>query len=678
MSAIYGYIRNANIRKEKPSLKGLGEWQQSYGTSGFSEISDETFLLGCYLEKFTEDAVKSEPVMCRGEKVWAVDALLYDRKRMYDILGAGDFSALSDEELLATFIEKNGFTSLKDVNGDFAGAVYDRTDNSVVFFRDHMGVRTLYYYVSDDCICFATDIRGLCTVNEVDIYPSAEWIFNAYFGCIDYNSVSTEFEKIYCVRPASVLSVSFSKEAVSKHYTSRLLNSKKYDYEVNDRQRIYWKSLKHINISEEKYWYLGEKKIRFKTEKEYCDKFRELIIDAVQRRMDVFPGKIGAEFSGGLDSSLISILVKRLGRDGIYCSWSIDPKDLPLQDKDERKIIEEICRNEGISCKYLTKTVDFGKDSLFKDNYSKLTDVETDRPWPEKYLFWPMINTYELFASADYVKKNGGSVVFTGHGGDEGVSHRPNIYELFRHHEYKNFFANFEEMSHGRLKKLKAVRKGIRKIVRVKKYLKENRESARAKMENQGVWEFLNPEFIKTQMKNKQIPLSFMYDPRKFVIRGGDRVRMDNVAMYGGFSGVRYVLPYLDYRVIDFAISIERGMHLRHCRTRYIFKEAFKDMLPDALLGDVDKSDPSFGGNFVKDIPFEDKVNEVVTKIKTYNALYGDLIPSEFYPIKDILRQIDEKTVTKDNFGELCVKFAAFSYMIRLVVIADKLHGGEW
>ena len=67
-------------------------------------------------------------------------------------------------------------------------------------------------------------------------------------------------------------------------------------------------------------------------------------------------------------------------------------------------------------------------------------------------------------------------------------------------------------------------------------------------------------------------PLSFSYDPVSYIHQGGSRNRLDNVALYGAYNGVRYLIPYLDYRVIDYAVSIPRYQYLRGRRNRFVFR----------------------------------------------------------------------------------------------------------
>ena len=66
------------------------------------------------------------------------------------------------------------------------------------------------------------------------------------------------------------------------------------------------------------------------------------------------------------------------------------------------------------------------------------------------------------------------------------------------------------------------------------------------------------------------------------------------MALLGAHSGVRYMVPYLDYRVIDFAVSIPRYLYINGNTRRYIFREAFKDLMPQSLYKLDNKEETSF------------------------------------------------------------------------------------
>lgn len=665
MSGIYGYILNPAKQAQMPDTDRLKLWNAAYGKEAFSEEKLQNAVLGCFIEKLKDDAPRGETVWNRGKKTWVIDAVLYNHSELIEILSQGNPDKISDEELIILLVEKNGFDVLAKVNGDFAGAVYDFEENTVTLFRDHMGVRPLYYYASDECVCFSTDIRGILSVSTVDVSISEEWAFNTYFDFIDYSDVSTEYAKVFCVRPASFSKFSF------KGNTHR--SAKKYRRSLTTVWDIYREKLDLLDIDEHKYWQLGANKIRYKTEEEYIARMRELVVDSVKRRLDAFDGIAGAEFSGGLDSSLISILIHRMGRDCKYISWSMDPSDNPFQPADERRTIEDICRREGISCFYAGKTVDFSKSQVFNENYSKVVDVETDRPFYEKYAFWPMINTYELFTSANYVHENGGRVVFTGHGGDEGISHRTNPYEMWDSKEFGNYFEFFrDKLKGGKFSRIRAIKWGLSNAIRYKKRIRDALAENKAKIAGTGdLWQVINPDFIRRNKDIEPLRLTFCINPREHIINGGSRVRMDNVAMYGAYCNVRYMLPYLDYRLIDYAVSIERYMYLKGNNQRYILKQAFKDVLPDSLLGEIDKSDPSFGGVTIEPVPVDKQVESLKKKLRECLEYKNLSMLAGIFSVKDILSEIEAKTVTEQNYPELSRKCVRFFCAMKTVLTVD-------
>ena len=104
----------------------------------------------------------------------------------------------------------------------------------------------------------------------------------------------------------------------------------------------------------------------------------------------------------------------------------------------------------------------------------------------------------------------------------------------------------------------------------------------------------LPSEFIK-RMEGTAKPLSlpFAYNPKEYILQGGHRVRLDNVAVQGAENGVQYMIPFVDYRVLDFALSIPRSQFHNGYNNRYIYREAFRDMIPQSLRDMHYKDTPS-------------------------------------------------------------------------------------
>lgn len=562
MSGILGFLHNSsNESFQNINIKTMLLWNRIYGKDAEAFRTNTTYALGCCYEYISKESDHSTTILTKGKKYAAIDALLFNREEMLKKINL--HKTISDEELLFSYIDVFGFDALKDVNGDFAGAIYDDNTKALVLFRDHMGIRPLFYYACDEFIAFSTDIRGIISLQQVDASISESWIYKTLAGYSTLSQCATEYTHIFCVNPASYIQFSYI-----------------------DNKLVF---------ESHKYWELGSKKIRFSSEAAYKDKLRELITDSVKIRLDAISDHIGAELSGGLDSGIIDILINRLGRKGIYFSWSPNPDELPLAENDERLIIADICEQENIRCLFRKTNSELSNDSNIARNIQDIGICLTKEHPAFRYVLPPYINTLPICEGAQVLQREGAKVVFTGHGGDEGVSHRCNPYELFYHREYYHFFRYMWSTTHGQKNRIgKALKKSCRVLRETGRNLK------RPFLNPFHSPDLLNIDFTNKYSKEKMSALHFAYDPKSYINEGGSRNRLDNVALLGSCSGVRYLIPYLDYRVIDFAISIPRHLYLKGNKNRYIFREAFKDLIPQSLYDlrtKEDNSDKNKKGN---------------------------------------------------------------------------------
>lgn len=545
MSGIFGFTgHGCDVDNDTNRIM---TWNSLYGRAE-NEVIKESVILGCCHEKISDHAKKEKPVIKRGNRIYVSDVILFNRDELLDKV-QGKEALCSDEELLAEYIEKFGIEELAVVNGDFAGVVYDAEKKEITLFRDHMGVRPLFYYEKEKVLAFSTDIRGLLGLDFVDTAVSEEWISRLVKGYGITSPTDTEYENIHCVKPGSY----------------RVYNLYGAEHKVNLTKEVI-------------YWTPGSRKVRCKNEKEYQKKLYELVTDAVKRRVEITSKRVGAELSGGLDSSVIDIIINRLGREGLYHSWSKDPHILSLVEKDERIAIEDICRQEGIEC-HFTDGINAGDECVVAKSMNDAGLLITDDENMEfRFVFPPYINTEFILDGASYMKENGVDVVFSGHAGDEGVSHRPDIYELFYHHEYYHYLRNMWRRSWRSKNRVGATIKMVKKNI--------FHTSRKYKASYEDVWGFpklLKEDFALKYTNERRYPSYFFYNPREYIKNGGSRNRLDNLALQGACCGVRYFIPYADYRLIDFAVSIPRYNYIHGDVNRYIFREAFKDIMPKSL-----------------------------------------------------------------------------------------------
>lgn len=531
MSGIFGFTRtDASPQLMEESIGALRYWNQIYGHTASADRLMDGSGIGCHVEHLSDRFPHGAPVLDHHGAPAVVDALLYNRDEILSELQMELGSGISDEELLLALIDRKGYQALEMVNGDFAGAIYDQKASEWTLFRDHMGVRPLFFYNDRDLFVFSTDIRGIVAVPGVDSRFNSMLLYK-YITRLDILSTrNTEFEHIRCLQPGSYCR-----------------------FRMTDAG---------FRMDEKIYWYPRRRKLRLGSDEVYRQELRRLITDAVHRRCDAVSGLLGGELSGGLDSSIIDILVNRYGREAVYYSWSPDPERFPLREgEDERKVVLDICQQENISCKFLHR------------------EERVTNSFITEHVMPPYVTTLQITYGSRWMRSKGARAVFTGHGGDEGVSHRGSRFEILYNGELLAYFRLFwKDLQGKRFRLLRTVRAGILDAY-------ERWKKLRTKIPE----EMLRPSVFRREFCEAMIRelddsrFYFSVAPHRYVQNGGSRPRLDNCAYQGAFCGVRYLIPYVDYRVMDFALSIPRRLYVGQMSNRLIFRDTFADIMPESL-----------------------------------------------------------------------------------------------
>lgn len=534
MSGIYGLSSKQGDKRLRECLEALEENSRIYGDAGNDSFISDGMAMGCRLEHFSEEYPASPPVLRQGKWAAVIDALLFNREELLPLVGM-DNSA-GDEELLFRLIQKKGTAALKLVNGDFAGAMYDKEEKTWLLFRDHMGVRPLYVYMKGGEIAFATDIRGLLRMPGMDATVNERQLYLRMMGGNDNSATQTAFANISMVDAGRCLWLKETRDGYSRR--------------------------------EEAYFVPGSERIRLGRRENYEKCMYELVEDAVSRRLKAVPGKVGAELSGGLDSAVIDVLIHRMGREAVYFSWSPPVEEHPLQEEDERLLIDSICRQEGIRCDFLPRK----KDSM-------MSLFQRDDP--------PHVHTIQVGRTAAWMRSQGVRTVFSGHGGDEGASHRMGEIEMWHQREYLAYAREiFWQMKGSGMPLARTALHILRRIRRGKDYVKP---FVYKKQTNEGL---LNPAFAERWKQTSLPALTFGYATDEYVRQGGQRLRLENAAFQAAEHGVRYLFPLMDHRVMQFSLGIPRRMFLHRGVDRHIFRRAFARLLPRDVLNQTRKDSP--------------------------------------------------------------------------------------
>lgn len=212
----------------------------------------------------------------------------------HDLITKGyKFKNTTDTEVILSMYLEYGEDSLKKLNGIFAFAIWDRRKKILILARDGMGIKPLYYTISNRYFAFASELKSLLEIPGI----SEDINFNAIHNYISYlwsPAPDTMLSSVKKLEPGNALIISEGK-----------IDKKWQFYEIPFNVGIESRSLT-----------------------ETTDLLDHYLRQAVQRQM-VADVPVGTFLSGGLDSTAITKYASDVHQD--IKSFSIGFKDNLLE-----------------------------------------------------------------------------------------------------------------------------------------------------------------------------------------------------------------------------------------------------------------------------------------------------------------------------------------------------------
>jgi len=183
-----------------------------------------------------------------------------------------DFQTNGDTETIFATVLHRGPEGLAGLRGQFALAIYDEDDGSVLLARDRMGILPLYYAARGDRIVFGSEVKALLPLLEGSLSVN-DAALDDFLAQRAVGAPNTLFADIKAVRPGHTVRI---------HADGR--------------------------IEESPYWTLSEADPISIAPEEAVTQVSDTLVDAVREAL-VADVPVGAYLSGGVDSSLIVALV---------------------------------------------------------------------------------------------------------------------------------------------------------------------------------------------------------------------------------------------------------------------------------------------------------------------------------------------------------------------------------
>jgi asparagine synthase (glutamine-hydrolysing) len=275
MSAIAGLWSFESGAVVSEACRQMLQALRVYGVDDTAQYDDDQMAMGrCLSRLLPEDRFDRQPISASGT-VMVADLRLDNRRELIRQLAIIEPAGLSDSALLMAAWQKWRERCVDHLLGAFSFAVWDPRQRELFIARDHTGERPLYYFSSPTQFAFASMPKALHTLPSVGAEVDEDYIVR-YLAVLNTPVEQTIFRRIVRLPAGCILSVR-PRETRLLHYWQR-------------------EALPELRLS---------------SDEEYLELFRECFDQAVACRLRTIGG-IGAQLSGGLDSSSVASTAAQL------------------------------------------------------------------------------------------------------------------------------------------------------------------------------------------------------------------------------------------------------------------------------------------------------------------------------------------------------------------------------
>jgi len=251
----------------------------------------------------------SQPMIDNLLKLTLVfNGTIYNYKQLRSrLIGKGySFFSSSDTEVIIKAYHYWGEDCVNHLDGMFAFAIWDKPSKKLFLTRDRMGIKPLYYNLTNKAFTFASNSQALLTQDlDKSVNPIALQQQLSLHGVVP--APNTIINGIKKLKPGTYIVLS----------------------EKGD-------------IKEQTYWHPSATRPEGNvSEEDYIARTHELLTAAVTKRMAASDVPIGVLLSGGLDSSLIVALLKEAGHRDIR-TFSIGFEDIDDESGSEFEYSDQV------------------------------------------------------------------------------------------------------------------------------------------------------------------------------------------------------------------------------------------------------------------------------------------------------------------------------------------------
>jgi asparagine synthase (glutamine-hydrolysing) len=491
------------------------------------------------------------------------------------------FTSTGDTETVLQAFIQLGVSCLNLFNGIFAFAIFNICKNEIFIARDHFGVKPLYLYYDDQRFLFGSEIKSFMDF-DIDNSLCYESIVN-YLTFLWSPGQLTPFKKVIKLLPGSYLKFNINeyKNNLPKSFYSEAPKGNYFD----------------------------------KSEEDLIDELDAFLNKAVERQMlsDV---PVGFFLSGGLDSTLLVAIAKKLYPAKVFSCFTIDVSAWATGSDgftDDLYYAKKAASYLNVDLSIVKSDIDIVKD--FDKMIWHLDEPQAD------------VAPLHVLNIASLARLKGIKVLIGGVGGDD-------IFSGYRRHIALSYEPLLEKIPRWFKKIVQYIISFLpvnfpifRRLNKAVKHIDRNQKQRLV-----GYFEWIDISLVK-ELFDKSIISKFVdYDPHIYFNQLLQEVEKEpsllqkmlyleiktflvdhNLNYTDKMSmsvGIEARVPYLDTDLVQFVQRIPPTLKYKNGQTKYILKKVAERYLPKDIIY---RSKTGFGA------PIRKWINEDMTEILNYS-----------------------------------------------------------
>ncbi len=277
MCGFCGYVNKADKIENDKCIKKMNSTLKFRGPNAQNVFIDSNTALGHSRLSIIDITNGTQPMtksIDNNEYTIVYNGELYNTSELKNnlIKKGYTFDTNCDTEVILTSYIHYKDKCVDFLNGIFSFVIYDKNNNNLFLARDRLGIKPLFYSITDNTFIFASEIKAILAHPDITPILDKEGIMELFGLGPAHSPGKTYFKNIFEIKPGYIANFS------------------------------------NFTLNKKLYWDLVTKECN-DTEKEAITQIHDLVVDATKKQLVSDVG-VCSMLSGGLDSSILAKIAK--------------------------------------------------------------------------------------------------------------------------------------------------------------------------------------------------------------------------------------------------------------------------------------------------------------------------------------------------------------------------------